>query len=87
MGFICLLWQYSDSEDDSGDEPPPKAQVTSKGSTRCLTRGKYLDNIPLKRRLYSLCKCLIDYVVRLFHSTTVIAFVVNLRLINKLQYM
>ncbi|XP_046678722.1 protein polybromo-1 isoform X3 [Homalodisca vitripennis] len=61
--LLELDHQYSDSEDDSGDEPaPPKTVVTSKGSTRCLTRGKYLDNIPLKRRLYSLCKCLIDYV-------------------------
>ncbi|XP_054286185.1 protein polybromo-1-like isoform X2 [Macrosteles quadrilineatus] len=60
--LLELDHQYSDSEDDSGgDEPPPKTVVTSRGSTRCLTRGKYLDNIPLKRRLYSLCKCLIDY--------------------------
>ncbi|XP_075218433.1 protein polybromo isoform X4 [Lycorma delicatula] len=62
--------QYSESEDESSaevvpeavepppDEPPKKLSKAH----RCLTRGKYLDNIPLKRRLYSLCKCLIDYV-------------------------
>lgn len=60
--LLDLDHQYSDdsaAEDDSTDEPPLKK--ISK-STRCLTRGKYLDNIPLKRRLYSLCKCLIEYV-------------------------
>ncbi|XP_065223085.1 protein polybromo-1 isoform X3 [Planococcus citri] len=50
--------QYSDSEDDSADEPTAKRVKSSKA----LTRGKYLNNIPLKRRLYSLCKCIKDYV-------------------------
>ncbi|KAK9506268.1 hypothetical protein O3M35_008237 [Rhynocoris fuscipes] len=64
--------QYSASEDDSADEPsvvkkPPKpilpgTTTTPAGPSRLLTKGKYLDNIPLKRRLYSLCKCLMNYV-------------------------
>ncbi|KAL1139328.1 hypothetical protein AAG570_006314 [Ranatra chinensis] len=57
--------QYSASEDDSVDETPvkktPKATSVN-ATTRLLTRGKYLDNIPLKRRLYSLCKCVMQYV-------------------------
>ncbi|XP_018906134.2 protein polybromo-1 isoform X2 [Bemisia tabaci] len=55
--------QYSDSDDDSADEqttPTTKRSKVSK-SPRCLTRGKYMSNIPLKRRLYALCKCLMDY--------------------------
>ncbi|XP_014249170.1 protein polybromo-1 isoform X5 [Cimex lectularius] len=45
--------------------PPPGTPVTPQApasTTRLLTRGKYLDNIPLKRRLYSLCKCVMNYV-------------------------
>ncbi|XP_073978285.1 protein polybromo isoform X2 [Rhodnius prolixus] len=62
--------QYSASEDDSADEPsvvkkapkPILPGTTTTGPSRLLTKGKYLDNIPLKRRLYSLCKCLMNYV-------------------------
>lgn len=60
--------QYSDSDDDSADEqttPTTKRSKVSK-SPRCLTRGKYMSNIPLKRRLYALCKCLMDYKVCFF---------------------
>jgi len=61
------LFQYSDSEDDSADDDlSHSTSRTSKKfarSPRCLTRGKYLNNIPLKRRLYALCKCLMDYTV------------------------
>uniref|UniRef100_A0A1B6CN38 Protein polybromo-1 n=1 Tax=Clastoptera arizonana TaxID=38151 RepID=A0A1B6CN38_9HEMI len=62
--LLELDHQYSDSEDDSADDQPQQPvikQQTAK-STRCLTRGKYLNNIPLKRRLYTLCKCLIEHV-------------------------
>ncbi|KAI5726180.1 hypothetical protein M8J77_024956 [Diaphorina citri] len=59
--------QY-DEESDSDEEQEgarvvrarQKVASTSK-SPRALTRGKYLDNKPLKRRLYTLCKCLMDY--------------------------
>lgn len=47
-------------------------------SPRCLTRGKYLNNVPLKRRMYALCKCLMDYTVRVlfnsYHSNKQILF-------------
>jgi protein polybromo-1 len=71
--FCNLFFQYSDSEDDSADDDlSHSTSRTSKKfarSPRCLTRGKYLNNIPLKRRLYALCKCLMDYTVRIkFHN-------------------
>ncbi|XP_025412250.1 protein polybromo-1 isoform X3 [Sipha flava] len=63
--LLDLAHQYSDSEDDSADDDlSHSTSRTSKKfarSPRCLTRGKYLNNIPLKRRLYALCKCLMDY--------------------------
>lgn len=59
--IIFFSFQYSDSEDDSADERATKRVKSSK----VLTRGKYLNNIPLKRRLYSLCKCLMEFVVNL----------------------
>lgn len=62
-----VFFQYSDSEDDSADDEtqPTKTSKKFARSPRCLTRGKYLNNIPLKRRLYALCKCLMDYTVRI----------------------
>ncbi|VVC46093.1 Hypothetical protein CINCED_3A003697 [Cinara cedri] len=62
--LLDLGHQYSDSEDDSADDELQSTSRVSKKfvrSPRCLTRGKYLNNIPLKRRLYALCKCLMDY--------------------------
>ncbi|XP_050428093.1 protein polybromo-1 isoform X2 [Adelges cooleyi] len=62
--LLDLGHQYSDSEDDSADDELNQTVRHSKKfnrSPRCLTRGKYLNNIPLKRRLYALCKCLMDY--------------------------
>lgn len=64
--MLRFIFQYSDSEDDSADDDLQSTSRTSKKfarSPRCLTRGKYLNNIPLKRRLYALCKCLMDYTV------------------------
>lgn len=40
--------------------PVPPTPVHS--TNKLLTKGKYLDNIPLKKRLYSLCKCLMQYI-------------------------
>ncbi|XP_039291348.1 protein polybromo-1 isoform X3 [Nilaparvata lugens] len=57
--------QYSDSDEEEGGGGVGKRGGRGAGVStphRCITRGKYMHNIPLKRRLYSLCKCLIDYV-------------------------
>ncbi|BES94930.1 BAH [Nesidiocoris tenuis] len=61
--------EYSGSEDDSNDEPPKKIAKQSATPSqpqvpapKLLTKGKYMDNLPLKKRLYVLCKTLMNYV-------------------------
>ena len=34
-----------------------------KRASNLLTRGKYKDNIPLKKRLHKLVKCVVEYIV------------------------
>ncbi|CAH1403720.1 unnamed protein product [Nezara viridula] len=46
----------------STPHPVPVMPTSTSTTNRLLTRGKYLDNIPLKKRLYSLCKCLMQYI-------------------------
>lgn len=72
-----MSFKYSDNEDDSADDESHSISRTSKKfskSPRCLTRGKYLNNIPLKRRLFALCKCLMDYTVRILFTTIQIKY-------------
>ncbi|XP_063981856.1 protein polybromo-1 isoform X1 [Diachasmimorpha longicaudata] len=51
--------QDSDSDCESETNSQPKLL---KRASNMLTRGKYKDNIPLKKRLHALVKCVIEYV-------------------------
>lgn len=56
--------RYSqDSDSDSESENSSHQPKLIKRASNLLTRGKYKDNIPLKKRLYALVKCVIEYVV------------------------
>ncbi|XP_034942972.1 protein polybromo-1 isoform X2 [Chelonus insularis] len=50
--------QDSDSDCESESNSQPKL---IKRASNILTRGKYKDNIPLKKRLHALVKCVIEY--------------------------
>lgn len=52
-----------DSDSDSESENSSYQPKLIKRASNLLTRGKYKDNIPLKKRLYTLVKCVIEYVV------------------------
>lgn len=61
---IVLRFQYlQDSDSDSESENSSQQPKLIKRASNLLTRGKYKDNIPLKKRLYALVKCVIEYVV------------------------
>ncbi|KAF3422745.1 hypothetical protein E2986_05859 [Frieseomelitta varia] len=51
-----------DSDSDSEFENSSHQPKLIKRASNLLTRGKYKDNIPLKKRLYALVKCVIEYV-------------------------
>ncbi|XP_043487082.1 protein polybromo-1 isoform X7 [Polistes fuscatus] len=53
---------YKDSDSDSESENSSQQPKLIKRASNLLTRGKYKDNIPLKKRLYALVKCVIEYV-------------------------
>ncbi|XP_076295789.1 protein polybromo isoform X8 [Lasioglossum baleicum] len=54
--------QVNDSDSDSEFENSSHQPKLIKRASNLLTRGKYKDNIPLKKRLYALVKCVIEYV-------------------------
>lgn len=49
----------SESESETECNQQPKL---IKRASNLLTRGKYKDNIPLKKRLYALVKCVVEYI-------------------------
>ncbi|OXU25338.1 hypothetical protein TSAR_015577 [Trichomalopsis sarcophagae] len=51
-----------DQESESEDEPDNAHPKLIKRASNILTRGKYKDNIPLKKRLHKLVKCVIEYI-------------------------
>ncbi|XP_058792072.1 protein polybromo-1 isoform X2 [Phymastichus coffea] len=51
--------QESESEEENDVNSHPKLV---KRASNLLTRGKYKDNIPLKKRLHKLVKCVVEYV-------------------------
>ncbi|XP_074113520.1 protein polybromo isoform X2 [Cotesia typhae] len=55
-----LLEFDQDSDSDCGSESNSQTKLIKRASN-VLTRGKYKDNIPLKKRLYALVKCVIEY--------------------------
>ncbi|XP_036150298.1 protein polybromo-1 isoform X6 [Monomorium pharaonis] len=57
-----LLEFDQDSDSDSESENSSQQPKLIKRASNLLTRGKYKDNIPLKKRLYALVKCVIEYV-------------------------
>ncbi|CAL7944798.1 unnamed protein product [Xylocopa violacea] len=57
-----LLEFDQDSDSDSEFENNSHQPKLIKRASNLLTRGKYKDNIPLKKRLYALVKCVIEYV-------------------------
>ncbi|XP_066590432.1 protein polybromo-1 [Prorops nasuta] len=57
-----LLEFDQDSDSDSESENSSQQPRLIKRASNLLTRGKYKDNIPLKKRLYTLVKCVIEYV-------------------------
>ncbi|XP_071878612.1 protein polybromo isoform X5 [Bombus fervidus] len=57
-----LLEFDQDSDSDSEFENSSHQPKLIKRASNLLTRGKYKDNIPLKKRLYALVKCVIEYV-------------------------
>ncbi|XP_026831166.1 protein polybromo-1 isoform X10 [Ooceraea biroi] len=57
-----LLEFDQDSDSDSESENSSQQPRLIKRASNLLTRGKYKDNIPLKKRLYALVKCVIEYV-------------------------
>ncbi|KAL6428037.1 hypothetical protein ACFW04_008427 [Cataglyphis niger] len=57
-----LLEFDQDSDSDSESENSSYQPKLIKRASNLLTRGKYKDNIPLKKRLYTLVKCVIEYV-------------------------
>ncbi|XP_011164312.1 protein polybromo-1 [Solenopsis invicta] len=57
-----LLEFDQDSDSDSESENSSQQPKLIKRASNLLTRGKYKDNIPLKKRLYTLVKCVIEYV-------------------------
>lgn len=57
-----LLEFDQDSDSDCESESNSQTKLIKRASN-VLTRGKYKDNIPLKKRLYALVKCVIEYVV------------------------
>ncbi|XP_011690266.1 PREDICTED: protein polybromo-1 isoform X2 [Wasmannia auropunctata] len=56
-----LLEFDQDSDSDSESENSSQQPKLIKRASNLLTRGKYKDNIPLKKRLYALVKCVIEY--------------------------
>ncbi|KAL6428032.1 hypothetical protein ACFW04_008427 [Cataglyphis niger] len=56
-----LLEFDQDSDSDSESENSSYQPKLIKRASNLLTRGKYKDNIPLKKRLYTLVKCVIEY--------------------------
>lgn len=61
-----LLEFDQDSDSDCGSESNSQPKLMKRASN-ILTRGKYKDNIPLKKRLYALVKCVIEYMVSNFN--------------------
>ncbi|XP_076249117.1 protein polybromo isoform X1 [Calliopsis andreniformis] len=57
-----LLEFDQDSDSDSEFENSSHQPKLIKRASNLLTRGKYKDNIPLKKRLYALVKCVMEYV-------------------------
>ncbi|XP_023290298.1 protein polybromo-1 isoform X3 [Orussus abietinus] len=57
-----LLEFDQDSESESESENNSQQPKLIKRASNLLTRGKYKDNIPLKKRLHALVKCVIEYV-------------------------
>ncbi|KAK0181294.1 hypothetical protein PV327_003587 [Microctonus hyperodae] len=55
-----LLEFDQDSDSDCGSESNSQPKFMKRASN-ILTRGKYKDNIPLKKRLYALVKCVIEF--------------------------
>ncbi|XP_044019978.1 protein polybromo-1 isoform X3 [Aphidius gifuensis] len=53
--------QDSDSDCESTESSSQQPKLIKRASN-VLTRGKYNDNIPLKKRLYALVKCVTEYV-------------------------
>ncbi|XP_020708055.1 protein polybromo-1 isoform X4 [Athalia rosae] len=57
-----LLEFDQDSESDSDSENNLQQPKLIKRASNVLTRGKYKDNVPLKKRLHVLVKCVMEYV-------------------------
>lgn len=57
------LLEFDQDSDSESDSEQPKL---IKRAPSLLTRGKYKDNIPLKKRLYALVKCVIEFMVGVF---------------------
>ncbi|XP_033210507.1 protein polybromo-1 isoform X3 [Belonocnema kinseyi] len=57
-----LLEFDRESESESETECNQQQPKLIKRASVLLTRGKYKDNIPLKKRLYALVKCAVEYV-------------------------
>ncbi|XP_043276955.1 protein polybromo-1 isoform X2 [Venturia canescens] len=60
--FNEYLYVLKDSDSDCESESNSQQPKFLKRASLMLTRGKYKDNIPLKRRLYALVKCVMEYV-------------------------
>lgn len=58
---------FQDSESDSDSENNLQQPKLIKRASNVLTRGKYKDNVPLKKRLHVLVKCVMEYVVSCSH--------------------
>lgn len=65
-----FLLQESESEVESETSTSTLHPVLLKRASNTMTRGNYKENIPLKKRLFCLVKCVTEYVVSKTHNFT-----------------